>query len=158
MGKYYWLTIELNLSAYLLVNSKCCFWSSPTGTKLDLYSKMSAAMRTGYEYMPKLLFWELFYLYCIIILSQCWGPMQPNSQHSYECSATSDWIKRIVLSCVFIPLLIKYLAISNVFFPILPSNLIWACSRSNAVVSECKSAINKKVWASGCFFLIENKF
>ena len=29
------------------VSSRCCLWSSPTGTTSALYSRMSAAMRTG---------------------------------------------------------------------------------------------------------------
>jgi len=37
----------LNLRAMSRVSSICCFWSSPTGTCVALYSRMSAAWRTG---------------------------------------------------------------------------------------------------------------
>ncbi len=38
---------ELKLLASVRANSMCWAWSSPTGTRVGLYSRMSAAWRTG---------------------------------------------------------------------------------------------------------------
>ena len=45
--KFSQLKSLLNFWAISLDNSKCCFWSAPTGTCVALYSKISAAIRFG---------------------------------------------------------------------------------------------------------------
>mmetsp|Transcript_29711 Transcript_29711/g.63635 ORF Transcript_29711/g.63635 Transcript_29711/m.63635 type:complete len:218 (+) Transcript_29711:93-746(+) len=46
----YWFPLQnmsLNRRTISRVNSKCCLWSSPTGTFVDWYNMMSAPMRMG---------------------------------------------------------------------------------------------------------------
>ena len=88
----------LNFAAMSRVSSRCCFWSSPTGTWVVWYTSMSAAISAGYPNRPSEAFSAFFPALSLNWVMRVIQPIRATQlriQPSCACSATCDWLKRI---------------------------------------------------------------
>jgi len=93
--------VELKRSAMFRVSSTCCFWSAPTGIAIGLYSRMSAAISSGYVKIPTFTFWPFtmaLSLYCVILSSSDIRMIVEKIHESSACSWTADCWNRMFLS------------------------------------------------------------